>query len=249
MFIAVLSCNAIDFACDFKFEAWAIIDRVYECKVHDFESLTVNQTISKASGIHAKGNNDNNVHALHMFGQKCYFLPDNIHKVFNNLEGILIAYAGLKKISTTDLQNFPELLILMLPNNDIEILEQDLFKFNTQLRAFVINHNKIKHIAHRVFQINSLTKIFIYKNVCIDSVAVNKDRIKDLEKEMMESCAPKKVQKPKVKTETELRFEKIEGKLTSLEGVMVKNFDVLFVQLGNIEKSIEVKNGKATANL
>lgn len=243
----LLSCYAanINVQCEFKLENWAVIERVYECKLHDLEITSRNQTIGKVSGEHLKGNTHNMVLALHIFGQKCFYFPDNIRNFFGNLEGLLIAYSGLKKISSTNLQQFPKLQILLMPNNNIEVLEKDLFKFNPRMKALVLNHNKIKHIAHGILApMKSLLKIFLYKNYCIDSVAVNPIQMDELVTEMIEHCPPEKIKvyQPVPKSETQLRFEEIEGKMIELDKKMVKKFDILIQQIKNIEKLLAARH-------
>lgn len=240
-----VSCYAVNVQCDFKFENWAVIERVYECKLHDLEITLKNQTIGRVSGDHAKDNNHNTVHALHIFGQKCFYFPQNFRNFFGNLEGLLIAYCGLKRISNTELQQFPKLQILLMPNNHLEVLEKDLFKFNPRIKALVLNHNKIKHIAHGILSpMKSLAKIFLYKNYCIDNVAVNPIQMDELVTEMIEHCPPERIQvhQPVPKTETQLKFEEIEGKMMELEKKMMKKFDILFQQLKTIEKLLALKH-------
>lgn len=242
----LLSCEAVDIKCEFKYHNWAIIDRVYQCNVTSLEITAENHTISNVLGAHDKGKSNHHVLGFHIFGKKCFYFPDNIHKIFTNLEGIVIGFGGLKHISNTDLKKHPRLQILMLPNNEIEVLEKDLFKFNPLLKAFVVNHNKIKHIDPKLFSMKTLSKIFLYKNTCIDSVAVSKEQKEELEAAVKENCPPKVeiTDQPVVVTETHLRFELIEGKITELEKNVLKKFDVLFKQLKSIEKTMVVKHEK-----
>lgn len=238
-------CYALNVQCDFKFENWAVIERVYECKIHDLEITSRNKTVGKVSGDHVKGNNFKNVLALHMFGQKCFYFPHNFGNYFSNLKGLLVAYCGLKRISHSDLKEFSKLQILLMPNNHIEVLEKDLFKYNPQLKAIVLNHNKIKHIAYDVLSpLRSLTKIFLYKNVCIDSVGLNSMQMVELVAEMNEHCPPEKIKiiAPVTKSETQLKFEEIEGKMKELEIKMLKKFDNLFGQMKKLEQLLTTKH-------
>lgn len=238
-------CYAFNVLCDFKFENWAVIERVYECKIHDLEITSRNKTVGRVSGDHVKGNNFQNVLALHLFGQKCFYFPHNFGNFFSNLKGLLVAYCGLKRISSSDLKEFSKLQILLMPNNHIEVLEKDLFKFNPQLKAIVLNHNKIKHIAFDVLSpLRSLTKIFLYKNVCIDSVGLNSMQMVELVAEMVEHCPPEKVKiiPPVTKSETQLKFEEIEGKIKNLEKKMVKQFDTLLEQMRKLEHLLTTRH-------
>jgi hypothetical protein len=234
-----MSC-ATEIKCDYRYHNWAIIDRVYQCNVTSLEITSENQTISKLVGNHEKGKDATDVLGLYIFGKKCFYFPENVHKFFTNLEGIVIGFAGLKRISNKDLRKTPKLQILMLPNNEIEVLEKDLFEFNPHLKAFVVNHNKIKHIEPGLFSIKILSKIFLYKNTCIDSVAVSKEQKLELEAAVLEFCPPKKekIIQPIVKSESQLMFERMEGRIAELEDVVVKRFDMLFKQLENIEKTV-----------
>jgi hypothetical protein len=251
LFIAQLfaSICAIEVHCDYRYHNWAIIDRVYQCNVTSIEIISENQTITKLIGSHEKGKHVTDVLGLYIFGKKCFYFPENVHKFLTNLEGIVIGFAGLKKITNKDLRKAPKLQILMLPNNEIEVLEKDLFEFNPHLKAFVVNHNKIKHIEPGLFSIKILSKIFLYKNTCIDSVAVSKEQKQELEAAVLEFCPPKKeeIVRPAVKSETQLMIERMEGRIAELEDVVVKRFDLLFKQLDNIEKTVKTMKLKNSA--
>lgn len=236
------SFHAVDVSFEYRYENWAVIDRAYECKVHNLILKSANQTLTNVHGKHSSGKNNNSVIALHILGQICHYVP-LVQSTFRNLEGLLIAHCGLKKVTSVDMQQFPNLQVLFMPHNDLEVLERDLFKFNQYLKAIVLNHNKIKHVAHEILTpMKYLTKIYLYKNSCIDSVAVNPNQMVELITDLIDHCPPVAKIIPKVKSETQLKFEEIDERISSLESRMVDKFDVLTLQLTRFEKLILSQN-------
>lgn len=238
-------CCAVDLKCEFRYEVWAVIDRVYECKCHPLEVKTPNQTIGKVLGTYASGKNHKSVVALHIFGQTCHYIPDRIQSVFSDLEGLLIAYSGLKRILVSDLKPFAKLQVLFLPNNDLEVLGNDLFMFNPQLKAIVLNHNKIKHVSHDILlPLKHLSKMYLYKNDCVDSVAVNPLQMQDLVIELIDHCPPVTNSANAQKSEIQVRFGDIDAKMKELERKVLSKFDVLIQKMERVEKLILSQNKK-----
>lgn len=234
--MTVFSTESLDVSCEFRFENWAVIERVYDCKVIHINIISPSQTIEKVHGVHHAKKSDKSVMALNIFGQSCHYFPDGIHDVFGNLEGLLIAYCGLKSISSSDLKPFTLLQVLFLPNNDIVVLEKDLFKFNYRLKAVVLSNNRIKHIAFEILTpMKQLTKIFLYKNHCIDNWAVNPNQIQDLVTEMIERCPPEVKKLPKVKSEIMMKFDEVDLKISKLQNEMRSKYEALNQQLELLE--------------
>lgn len=235
--IIAIVCTAIEVSYEFRYENWAVIERAYECKVHNLMIKSQNQTLTNVYGKHSSGKNNKSVIGLHILGQICYFVPKRINETFGNLEGLLIAHCGLKKVSSSDMQQFPKLQVLFMPNNDLEVLERDLFKHNQYLKAIVMNNNKIKHVGHEILTpLKYLTKIYFYKNHCIDTVAVNPNQMEELIIELIDHCPPVAKVIPKVKSETQLKFEEIDARISNLEERMIEKFDVLTQQFARFEE-------------
>lgn len=230
-------------SCEYRFETWAVIERVYECKVNNLNVTKPHQEIALVHGRHSAGKNINSVKGLHIISQTCHYFPVKIGIDWDNLEGILIAYSGLKKIFKSDMQNLTKLQVLLLPNNHLEVLEKDLFLHNTELRAIVMHQNRIKHVAHNILSpLRYLTKIYLYKNDCIDDVGLNPTQMEELRQDLIKQCPPYESIKPIMKSEVHMKFEEIDGKITNLESEMLRQFHTLTQQLKTVEDLLKTFN-------
>ena len=74
----------------------------------------------------------------------------------------------MKEIIQNDLKVFPELLYLNLGNNDIQVLEQDLFKYNPKLYQVILTKNDIASIHPNILDdLTNLSKFDVTINSCI----------------------------------------------------------------------------------
>jgi len=75
----------------------------------------------------------------------------------------------LKEITQNDLKVFPKLKHLWLIKNEIEVLEENLFKFNPNLIYININDNKVKEVYDSAFGgLNILKRLYLNNNICIN---------------------------------------------------------------------------------
>jgi len=106
------------------------------------------------------------------------YFPQGIDKYFPTLKALQITSSGLRKISSTDLQNLVHLEFLNLDYNDIEILGENLFKFNKNLSAIYLNSNKIKEIIPTAFDgLKNIENLLLTGNICYSGNGVNKDQV------------------------------------------------------------------------
>lgn len=160
----------LDVKCDYKSETWEFFTP-YICDMQNnidgilSEALTAN----KATGTHTNGLNNNDVTCFYASDKNFQFFPKDLDKIFNNLEGIVIANANIKEVHQSDLKPFPNLIHLGLHVNEIEVIEEDLFKNNPKLKMISLRHNKIKQIYSKVFDnLVFLEKLRLLGNQCID---------------------------------------------------------------------------------
>lgn len=108
--------------------------------------------------------------------KKIHYFPRGLDEYFPSLKVIKIKFAGLKEIHQNDLKSFTELEVLNLYQNEIEIIEENLFKFNLKLRAISFEMNKIYYV-----EIQSLKMLENLKSLYIGVVCIN-EGIKNKEK-------------------------------------------------------------------
>ncbi|KAL7035926.1 hypothetical protein ACKWTF_008626 [Chironomus riparius] len=138
---------------------------------------------------------------FHSNGKNVQYVPKNLDKYFKNIKNIDIVHGRVKGIHQSDMKPFPKLVYCGFMDNDIEILENDLFDFNPDLQLVSFWNNKILIIRAAVFEklpkltwlyldlnryINmrsegevSLTKYIIrhVKYKCIDPETITSDKI------------------------------------------------------------------------
>lgn len=129
------------------------------------------------------------------FHRMIYF-PQSIQATFKNLEVIYMNDGFLTKITQRDLQPFPKLKMLDLFENRLEVLEENLFKFNLELKSVWFSNNRIYEIHPEVFDhLVHLRYLHLSGNACVARTARegNKTEVSDLIREVKIGCAPGKV--------------------------------------------------------
>ena len=112
---------------------------------------------------------------LHLAGKDILYFPKGLEKFFQNLYNLRVALSKLKEIKQEDLKVFPELRILNLGANDIEVLEKDLFKFNLKLRSIEMYSNNINFIDQNIVDNLKFLSVFILReNNCINFSSYNR---------------------------------------------------------------------------
>lgn len=109
--------------------------------------------ISKVTGTHARGKNNNFVSYFYSTNDSViHYLPIGLKSFFQNLNILVINTAGLREITAMDLSEFGEdLLELWLYGNNIQALDDDLFRYNPNLQFLDLSHNKIKFVEDGTF--------------------------------------------------------------------------------------------------
>jgi Leucine-rich repeat (LRR) protein len=116
-------------------------------------------------------------------------MPRGLIDVFPNLIVIHISTAGMKEIHQSDLKQFPRLRFLNLFDNAITIIEQDLFKFNTELELIQLGFNKITQIHPTVFDhLSQLSRLWLWSNECVNVEAYNRSAVESLIKRVKQKC-------------------------------------------------------------
>lgn len=130
-----------------------------------------------------------------------------------------INYGPLKEIHQSDLKFFPRLKCLELYHNEIEILEEGLFKFNPELEMIWLSSNRIFHIDPEVFDglLGKLSYLSLDTNDCISSYVSNDtEEVRELVINATRKCVDSKVYMSKMLAKIdhlEVKFEIFERKM------------------------------------
>lgn len=170
-----------------------VIDCVYEenssygytCKVQNTELITSkdNREITGVRGFHLDGKGNDDVKLLDNYpvNTKCFYFPRMITKFFKNIESVQLHKSALKKLSKDDLEQFGEKLkkLYMHQDNDIEVIEADLFEHNPNLEEIYLQDNKIRHIEDGTFDgLQKLKELRLHGNTCTSETDYTTDRSK-----------------------------------------------------------------------
>jgi len=130
--------------------------------------------IYNLTGAHIAGMSNKNVTNFHAYNTNTKYFPKGLELIFKNLKRISIIDGPLKELTQEDLEPFPELVEMYLYNNDIEVLEDDIFNFNPKLAIIQLNNNKLRAIGDDVFNnLNNLVNLNLSHNLCINKKAEN----------------------------------------------------------------------------
>ncbi|XP_070501453.1 uncharacterized protein [Chironomus tepperi] len=130
------------------------------------------------------------VYGIDIRGMTVEYFPRDIATVFASTQLLIIQDSHLKAVNQTDLKPLTSLYVLDLEGNEIEILEQGLFDFNSYLSWVSLAHNKILHVDLNVFdKSGSLTTLNFASNKCVSPViAHDSGAVKQALIEIKDAC-------------------------------------------------------------
>ncbi|KAG5669322.1 hypothetical protein PVAND_017210 [Polypedilum vanderplanki] len=181
----IILTSSVELECQFNVN----LDSEYECEVQDNEifgnSLV---TITDIDGEHLAGKTNRNVQKLIISNiPKVKFVPKEIGKFFKKLTTLEITNANLIKIKQIDLQQFLKLKKLILNDNEIEIIEEELFESTPKLEYIDLSNNKISLIDPSAFSnLKNLQNLYLVNNTCEFFIknAENQNDLRDLIEEI-----------------------------------------------------------------
>ncbi|KAL7011916.1 hypothetical protein ACKWTF_014511 [Chironomus riparius] len=173
------SSQSVSFNCQYVTGEWGTLTNIYYCNaVNALNATSLDEVkVNSISGMHSAGYDSDNVEYLNVYNKgKMSFFPNGLNKFFKNLKGVCVGKMGLQEIHQSDLKDFPELVDLRLYDNQLEIIEEDLFKFNPKLDSIFLNSNKISQIDPNVFDnLPKLSSLYLDSNACISFNAINSE--------------------------------------------------------------------------
>jgi len=175
-----ISSSSVNIGCGFGFGgAYTAVGNVYRCITSGSLSITTKESaqVSGVSGTHESFKSNKNVEGFRIDGGTIYYFPKGLEKFFGNLKMIYINPCQLKEIHQSDLVVFPHLVFLYLQSNNIEVIEENLFKFNPNLEALEIRESKITHIDPNVF--DNLNKLSIFRFTGVPCINQNVDNSRE----------------------------------------------------------------------
>jgi Leucine-rich repeat (LRR) protein len=104
-----------------------------------------------------------------------------------------VTSSHLKEIQNDDFKFIPNLKILSLQQNDIEVVEKDSFKFNKNLEILNLGLNKIRYVHPTALdQLPKLVQLYLSSNQCIDDDELYFAGVRELIDRVKLQCAESK---------------------------------------------------------
>ncbi|XP_070490900.1 leucine-rich repeat-containing protein 24-like [Chironomus tepperi] len=160
--------------CAYQNNHYDVFGSIYQCKVVGDLTITLKDqsTITSASLNHSALKTNDDVLGFVSENKYMRYFPSGLEKVFKNLQLIHIKFTYIQELTQADMKPFPELMELDLHDNEIKILEDELFKYNPKLVFVSFSSNKIIHIGLTAFDgLNNLIYLYLTSNACISSGA------------------------------------------------------------------------------
>lgn len=172
-----------------------------------------NQVITSVNGVNSTKFDQKKTKMLNIQSQVVNLMPDELEYFFPNLEGIRIAHCALTVVDKLNLRSFIDLKHLYLNDNELEILDGDLFEFNVKLKVIDFTNNKLKIIGENLLKpLIDLEIAHFENNHCINSVAW-KSSLNQLKAEMKDKCSSPEKELERAKVE----IAKLKIKVNTLE--------------------------------
>ncbi|KAL7011704.1 hypothetical protein ACKWTF_014392 [Chironomus riparius] len=168
--------------CTYNTFSYTVLGLIYQCDVKNDLKIFNDKSavISTIDGVHegTKGNND--VIGFYANQKTIQVFPKNLEKFFKNLKALWIANCELKEIFQSDLRKFPKLAFILLPGNNIEVIEEGLFAYNPDLEIVGFVDNNLIHVDPNVFDNLNKLSYFWFNNASCVNIAVHnmKDKVK-----------------------------------------------------------------------
>jgi hypothetical protein len=192
--------SGITLNCDYKMSSipWPIVSTIYECYIENDLFITHPQMpISDASGNHLSWKNNLKVAGFYARSAEVSYFPNNLEKIFPNLQLIAIAMCGLRVIRQQNLRPFDQLKYLCLFDNEIEVIEKHLFAHNLMLEAIDLRENRIMKININVFDyLINLQILYLsdaFNSSCVTTDASDRTAVVKLIQDIKEDCNEKSI--------------------------------------------------------
>lgn len=180
---------AIELPCRYAIYAgWESIKGLYFCELsRSLDIPTPITEITSVTGTHNDQKSNMNVAGFYADNKTMQFLPQGLEKYFvaEKIEFIEIRMTRLMQIRQSDLKPFIKMKIFSAWNNNLRVIERDLFKFNPEIEFVGLGRNQIKFIDGKVFQnLNKLGTVYLDGNVCTGEF-VNSEEMDDYKERLL----------------------------------------------------------------
>lgn len=179
------------FSCKFRIANFSYLNSAYFCPATVIFSEDGNPSLVEIRGDHLAGYSNFQVEALDVQNQDLRWIPKDIGSFFPNIRVIQWINSNLWEISSADLWQFPNLMVLDLQKNKIVSLESSLFAFTPKILTMSFDSNLLYHVGEDLLtSLKFLKSVYIRNNPCINYYAVSGSEIEYLIKNLHIRCPP-----------------------------------------------------------
>ena len=236
--------ESLDLKCEIEKSEWHHADKFEQCTVKNIKVTTKNESIKSVNGS-IKPMSPKSLWIDH---QTVYYLPKGVDKFFPNLEMLTVYDTELKSLTQDDLKSLTHLMFIYLNHNDIEYLDNDLFKFNLKLKTVSLSENKLKYIgANLLSNLKGLQVVNFQFNPCINVRALTSSEIPALVRKFQAQCK-KPVQMVISETQCEEEVAELTEKMALLN-VVIAEMETELDHQGKVVASLQVENSKSKRKL
>lgn len=163
---------------------------VYTCSVMDLNVQASDTNVAKVNGEHLDGKSNKDVLKLNIENQECIFLPHGFEKHFPNIEGLRVAASMLVELTQSDISVFPKLRNCDMFNNNIEVLERNLFEKNRDLEYLYFGDNRIRSVGYNILKpLTKIHTVVLQFNKCIDKNVYSPTEMTTFQQTLNEKCS------------------------------------------------------------
>lgn len=234
-------CSGLMLACDYREKVHDDIGLLYTCEARVVRIGDVRYVFDISNiSEHMNGFDNSNVEALE-YNETIGFMPRNVSSFFPNLQ--LIKANGIQSDSLTheDLTGFARLRSLRFSNNNLREIGNDLFIDNPLITLVFFDNNKIRHVAHNVFDnLTQLITLNMFDNLCTGQfVYSDPDRIPDMLFRLLLECPPT-FEMIEERIVNGSRFGlKVQSQIDSATATLQEKLDTVAEQLSLLEERVE----------
>lgn len=243
--------TSITINCSFKITSDDSVVNAYTCEVD--AAINSNSPLIKLEGIsgaQAVGKSTNDVKRFIANSRNMRYIPIGFSDFFKNLESLKIVNGRLLEIRQENFATMTNLKNLNLDKNDIEKLDDNLFKFNPKIEKLWFEHNKIKVIGMTAMSnLRALNDLDLSSNLCGKIRVKGRNEVKSFLLKLADLCPTGGDWRENLKliSNDGLKLEidncKKEMNLTKLEVESIKNQGNLMIE--NLKnQTIKLKSEK-----
>jgi hypothetical protein len=143
----------------------------YFCYVTSATITKPDTKIESFIGVHKSGKSDNDVKGNKFDNTVVEYFPKNLHKIFPQLNSVVISNCGLKRITRNDLNGLENISEFYLDGNQLRSLPVDLFVNMKKLKEISFRNNKLEFVSSSMLipiLNNKVTRFDLADNPTVD---------------------------------------------------------------------------------